>query len=261
MSEKEIKRTAFDLTIENSDRLKDFSGKMGSNFSRVMNYMLRIMLSAHPEVKQSIAEFCNGKIKDIDSEMNQMSDFEKQDAFQKKRQYQEMAYFFSVDLDATQTRKNNMRKVYLKEGYLLIPNGEDWVLLDNFSNPANCMYAGVVETREPMDGKTKYHAKHFVYFTDYEYGKDYPSDLDEKVYAACCEKDPSFKDVMNAIVEPIYEGKGVIANMKNIEAYKAAPCPGLFHIVVKGDPTYWNDANPDYEPPFGSMIIRPANEK
>lgn len=256
MGDKDIKRTAFDLTTENSAKLKDFSSKMGSNFSRVMNYMLRIMLGAHPEVKQSIAEFCNSKIQDIDSEMKNMSEFEKQDEIQKKRQYQEMAYFFSVDLDAIQTRKNNMRKVYLKEGYLLIPSDESWVILDNLSNPAECMYAGVVETREPLDGKKKYHAKHYIFFSNYQYGKDYPSNYEDEIYEACCEKDPAFKEILNAVVEPSYDGREILQNMTNLDAYKASPVPGLFHIVVKGDPTYWNDANPDYKPPFGAVIIR-----
>lgn len=257
MKDKDTKRTSFDLTVENSDNLKDFSEKMGSNFSRVMNYLLRIMLNAHPEVKKSLSDFCNEKIRDIRSEMEGMTDFEKQDALQKQRQYQEMAYFFSVGLDATQTRSNTMKKVYLKEGYLVIPNKADWIVLDNFSKPEECMYAGVVETREPLDGSKKYHAKHFVFFTDYKYGKDYPSDLDEQVYAACCEKDPSFKEVLNAVVEPDYAGEShTIANMINLDAYKAAPCPGLFHIVEHGDPLYWNDAQPDYEPPAGCEIIR-----
>ncbi len=257
MKEKDTKRTSFDLEKENSENLKEFSEKMGSNFSRVMNYMLRIMLAATPTIKKSLADFCNSQIKEIKEQMVGMSDFEKQDAIGLQRQYQELAYFFSVGLDAAQTRGGNpMRKVYLKEGYVLIPATSDWVLLDNFKKPEDCMYAGVIETREPMDGSKKYNAKHYVYFCDYKYGKDYPSDFDEKVYAAACEKDPSFKEILNAVVPAQYEGKEIFANMTNLEAYKASPCPGIFHIVEQGDPIYWNNANPDYEPPFGCIIIR-----
>jgi hypothetical protein len=257
MAANKTKRTAFDLDVENSELFKDFSERMGTNFSRAMNYLLRIQLSLNPEVKKMLADFCNQQIADLREQMKEMSDFEKQDALQLQRQFQELAYLYSLGLDATQTRGGNtMKKIYLKEGYVLIPSTNDWVLLDNYKNPAECMYAGVVETREPMDGKKKFNAKHYVYCCDYQYGKDYPSDMDEEVYAAICEKDPSFKDVLNAVVVPQYNGKEVVANMTNLEEYKAAPCPGMFHIVEQGDPTYWNNANPDYEPPFGCMIVR-----
>lgn len=148
-------------------------------------------------------------------------------------------------------KDKTMKKVFLKEGYVLLPTLEDWIILDNFSNPADCMYAGVVETRQPLDGQKKYNTKHFVYFCDYKYGCDYPSNFEDGIYAACCEKDPSFKDVLNAVVKPNYEG-GV---MKNENEYKAAPCPATFHIVEKGDPLYW-DLDPDYEPAYGAMIVR-----
>ena len=257
MAADKTKRTAFDLTVENSNRFKDFSEKMGTNFSHAMNYLLRIQFALNPEVKKTMADFCNQQISDLREQMKTMSNFEKQDAIQLQRQFQELAYFYSLGLDATQTRGGNtMRKVYLKEGYVIIPSTNEWVILDNYKNPAECMYAGVVETREPMDGQKKFNAKHYVYFCNYRYGKDYPTDMDEEVYAAICEKDPSFKDVLNAVVVPQYNGKETIDNMVNLEEYKAAPCPGMFHIVEQGDPTYWNNANPDYEPPFGCMIIR-----
>ena len=256
MKEKDTKRTSFDLSIENSSNLGKFSEKMGSSYSLVVNYMLRIFLAMKPEIKEELADFLSLRMSDLSDEMKTMSEFEKQEAKQKMIQYQELAYFFSEGQEPTSKKTDGMRKVYLKEGYVLIPESENWIILDNFSKPSECMYAGVVETREPLDGKKKYRAKHFVFFTNYKYGKDYPADLDDKIYAACCEKDSSFKDVLNAVVNPIYEGKEVLANMKNIDEYKAAPCPGLFHIVEQGDPLYWNEHEPDYKPPFGIMIIR-----
>lgn len=256
MKEKDTKRTSFDLSIENSNNLGSFSEKLGTSYSRVMNYMLRIFLAMKPDIKSELAEFCNSKMEEITQNMEIMSEFEKQEAKQKMIQYQELSYFFMEGQKPDVKKESGMRKIYLKEGYVLIPDSEDWVILDNYSKPTDCMYAGVVETREPLDGKKKYNAKHFVYFTDYKYGRDYPSDLEDAIFAACCKKDASFKDILNAVVKPIYEGKEVVANMKNLDEYKAAPCPGLFHIVEQGDPMYWNDADPDYAPPYGSMIIR-----
>lgn len=254
MKEKDFKRTSFDLSIENSTNLGSFSEKMGSSYSRVVNYMLRIFLAMKPDIKSELAEFCNQKMEEISENMEIMSEFEKQEAKQKMIQYQELSFFFMEGQKPAVKKTSGMRKVFLKEGYVLIP--EDWVILDNFSTASDCMYAGVVETREPLDGKKKYNAKHYVYFCDYKYGNEYPSDFEDAVYAACCEKDASFKDVMNAVVTPIYNGKAVVANMTNLAEYKAAPCPGMFHIVEQGDPMYWNEVEPDYKPPFGAVIIR-----
>lgn len=259
MRAKNTRRTSFDLTEENSNYLGAYSKETGSSYSRIVNYMLRIFLGLYPDLKNELAEFCDSKREDLENNMPLMSEFEKQEADQKIKQYQALTYFF---LQGHKPKKHapqndtsdNMRTIYLKKGYVLIP--EDWVILDNYSTASDCMYAGVVETREPIDGKKKYNAKHFVYFTDYQYGKDYPADMDAAIYEACCEKDPAFKDVISHVVKPVYEGKAVVANMKNIAEYSAAPCPGLFHIVVKGDPIYWNEVNPDYKPPFGAMIIR-----
>ncbi len=254
---KTTKRTSFDLDVENSDNLKEFAEKMGSNLSAVVNYMLRITLSASPEVRRAITDFCNTQREDLKRQSEGMSAFEKQNYIKPQREYQELAYFFSVGLDASQTRgADPMKKVYLKEGYVLIPSDPDWILLDNFKDPKECMYAGVVEVRQPLDGSKTYEAKHYVFCSDYRYGSDYPAGMDDEVYSAACEKDPAFKDILNAVVTPKYNGKECFANMINVKEYGSAPTPGLFHIVEQGDPTYWNKLDPDFEPPFGCMIVR-----
>lgn len=254
---KDTKRTSFDLEVGNSDNLKDFADKMGSNLSNVINYMLRIMLAASPEVKRSLANFCNAQREELKAKAEGMSAFEKQDMLKTQREYQDLAYFFSVGLDASQTRgADPMRKVYLKEGYVLIPSDPDWILLDNFKDPKECMYAGVVEIRQPLDGSKTYDAKHYVFCCNYRYGNEYPSEMDDEVYSAACEKDPAFKDILNAVVPAKYNGKECFANMVNVKEYSAAPTPGLFHIVEQGDPIYWNKLDPDFEPPYGCMIVR-----
>ena len=45
-------------------------------------------------------------------------------------------------------------------------------------------------------------------------------------------------------------------NLTNKDEFMAAPSPGLFHLVVKGDPIYWHKHNENYLPPFGALIIR-----
>ena len=56
MKEKDTKRTSFDLSIENSNNLGVISEKMGSSYSRVINYMLSLFLKLSPEVKEELSE-------------------------------------------------------------------------------------------------------------------------------------------------------------------------------------------------------------
>lgn len=133
---------------------------------------------------------------------------------------------------------DNMRIISLKSGVVVVP--KDWIVLDNFSDPSECMYAGVVEVRQPLEGHID--ANHFVFFSNYKYGIDYPEDMDEKVYAACVQKDPSFQKILDAL------------KTKGKDEYGGIP--GLFHIVEKGDPMRWTKDEPDFKPPYGAMIIR-----
>lgn len=255
--EKKLKRTSFDLTDENSKLLAEFSEKMDAPYSHVINYMLRIFLKLSPEIKKSMADFCTQKMTDICDNLDLMSDFEKENAKNDMHHYQELAYFFyDAEFRPLYKKEKNMKKIYLKKGYVIVPN--NWIVLDNFSDPTENMFAGVVETRQPLDGSKTFDAKHYLFFTNYQYGKHYPSNLADKVFDACVEKDADFKKILNAVVEPIYpEGSPeLLPNMLNEAEYKSAPCPGLFHIVEKGDPTYWHQHNQDYVPPHGAMIIR-----
>ena len=254
--DKDTKRTSFDLLKENSELLGNYSSRVGSSYSRVINYMIRIFMAASPDVKRSIADFCDSKIKDIESDMQNKDVFERDADKKMIQEYQKLAYFFREGESPERKEETGMKKIYLKSGYVLIPDDKTWICLDNMAPPKECMYAGVVETRQPLDGKKHYNTKHYVFFCDYKYGADYPKDFDDKVYAACAEKDPDFKDILNATVTPVYDGEPVMANMTNLDEYKAAPTPGLFHIVEKGDPLYWNETDPNYEPPLGIMIIR-----
>lgn len=258
-NDKKIKRTSFDLTMENSNALGAYSEKIGGTYSRVVNYMLRIFLKLHPNVQANLVDFCNQKIEEMTADIELMNGFALDEAKKIRQQYQEIAYFLLAGEENTQKEADGMRKIYLKEGYVIVPNRPDWVILDNLSNPSDCMYAGVVETRQPLTGDKVYNAKHYVFFSNYKYGSDYPAELYEKVYDAAVEKDADFKIILNATVKPVYKegsSKTSASSILNLDAYKAAPCPGLFCIAEQGDPLYWNPADPNYEPPFGAMIIR-----
>lgn len=252
---KDMKRTSFDLTSENSYALKKFSQEIGESYSAIINRMIRIFLNTSPDISDFLGQCCTEKVASINDNLNGMSEFQKQQAISEIVCYQELSTFFTQCLphEKKVLKDKGMRKIYLKDGYLLIPDDPDWIILDNYATPSDCMYAGVVETCEPLDGNKKYNPKHYVFFSNYRYASNYPDGMDDAIYAACIQKDPSFKRILNATVTPEYDGKEIYTNMTNLDAYRAAPCPGIYHIVEQGDPMYFAI---HYEPPYGAMIIR-----
>lgn len=152
----------------------------------------------------------------------------------------------------TEQSENNTKNISLKEGYLSFP--EDWIILDEFNNPANCLYAGVVATRYPLDGTGKITPKIFVFFTNHRYAKDYPEEMESIIYDECVKKDPGFRKILDQRVTPVYdENKHTLLNQ---EEYMSAYEPGLFHIDTQEDVAAWEKIFPDYCPPYGAVIIR-----
>ncbi len=154
-----------------------------------------------------------------------------------------------------------MKRVMLKDGYLIIP--KDFIVLQDTVDAAEkCLYAGVVESRN----HEKYGIPHFVFFSNYKYGKEFDDELHTKVYEACAKAYPEFKKYFNMQVD-IPQQKGGAEKWQDpeflarMEKWDQAPCFGLFAIVEKGDPLYWNSIHPNYEPPYGAMIVRNSKKK
>ncbi len=258
-NDKKVYRTSFDLTPENAKRLKEYSIKTGKKYTDIINDMIEVILSKDEELNLVFEELIEKHIHLKKEELKEKEAFEKQQTEKIINYLNRMKGYFVTDEEPdkeAEEKTPGMRKINLKQGYVIIPDKKDWIILDNYSKPEEKMYVGVVETRQPIDGKKTYDAKHYVFFCDYKYGNEYTDEMEEEIFAACIEKDPEFKTILDAKVEPKYNGKHLLKNMINIEEYKAAPIPGLFNIVEKGDPNYWTKEESNYEPPFGAMIIR-----
>lgn len=241
--EKGTKRTSFDLTERNSKILKDFSEAKNSNMSRVVNNLIHVTMDIDSETKKIMTKFLEKQLSECGEKYDNATAFEKQDIQRQMSQYQGLIYLFKDSKSIrAEEEKPVMKKIDLNEGYVLIPNKDDWIILDNFAQPNSKKYAGVVEVKAPQNQRYN----HYVFFSDYKYGKDYPAGFEEEVYKACVEKDSNFQKVLD--VQPI---PGVERKVT-----KDSVIPGLFHIVEMNDPMYWNDFTPNYEPPYGAVIIR-----
>ena len=144
-------------------------------------------------------------------------------------------------------------KIPLKDGYALVP--DDWTILDDYFDPAEHMYAGVVEiSSKSLNREKTFTPKHFVFFSDYRYGADYPDGFDDLVYAACCKKDRYFRKVKKLVVKPLKAYRDGILETVNEKEYLSSPRIGTFHLPQFGDPMYWS--YPGYTPPYGAMIVQ-----
>lgn len=152
----------------------------------------------------------------------------------------------------TEQSENNTKNIELKEGYLSCP--KDWIILDELNSPADCLYAGVVATRPPLNGTGNIQTNVFVFFSNYQYGKDYPAEMESIIYDECVKKDPGFSKILGQRVTPVYdEDKHSLLNQ---EEYMAAYEPGLFHIDTQEEVEAWKKIFSDYCPPYGAVIIR-----
>lgn len=242
------KKVSIDFLQPLYQRLNDTAKEQGVSNSKIVNMLVDLFLQLSPDVACDIGTYCHQKYQSERIAAAALTGFAQQDKLLAADQYQRLSEYFGYNVAPTDQK---MRRIYLKEGYALVP--DDWIVLNDVIAPADqCMYAGIVESRNCE----KYQIPHFVFFSDYKYSADYPADLEEKVYTQCAAIYPDFRRLYN-MQRPIPdESRTDPEGLKLISEWMEAPGFGLFHLVEKGDPHYWNKYRPDYDPPYGAMIVR-----
>lgn len=233
-----LKRTSFDLTMRNSTLLKEYSKENQKNMSKAINEIIHLVLDSDPEVKQTISMSCLKMAKTMDEfiETEKESEFHKQRDIDKKIQCIRLANIFSYDRN-TQMPKP-MQKIPLKNGYVLIPDSSDWMVLDNMENPSNCMYAGVVELYTVADKKVF----HYLYLCNNKPMKPEDSLVKKAVYEACCEKNPNFENEFQLNDSPMKEER--------------IPESCFYPIIEEEEVKQIKEIDASYTLPYGCMIVR-----
>ena len=241
----QVQRTSVDLRVDNFNALKDYAEQVGSTYGRVINDLIRTFLRLPESVKDDLADYCREKYLEIDT-LKTYGYSQSADAYRPFYAYEDLSDFFSKGRKSV---PYGMRRIYLKDGYLICPN--NWIVLqDAFGEkPENCMYAGVVEARN----SEKYGIPHFVFFNDIPYDQGYTDKDEEKVYNACIKAWPRFKEILNMQVPPPTISPKDEGYMEAAEKHLASPFVGMFHITGSDDPMQKLLNRPD---PFGCMIIR-----
>ena len=219
----------------------------GKSNSALVNSLISLFYRVSPDVAKKIGSFCREQYMQETALLETLSGFERDEAQKRANQYKNLASYFGYD--TTADTDTGMAITFLKEGYVIYP--KDWIVLEDVFGPADsCMYAGVVECRNA----DRYGIPHFLYFCDEQYSKDYSDDMQARIYAACAKAYPAFKEYYNMQLPAPNQG-----DLEALEKWNTSPSFGLFHLVVKGDPFYWHEYDPEYKPPYGAMIVRESH--
>ena len=217
--------------------------KGNSSNSDVINTLIEVFLQSSPDVLQNIGTCCQQRYIAEKEAANALTGYFREEKLSLAEQYLKITEYCGVKLPEIDP---GMKKIYLKEGYVIIP--EDWIVLpDVYGSADQCMYAGVVESRNCE----KYHIPHFVFFSNFASASEYPADLDDRVFASCASVYSDFSRIYN-MQRPIPDGDRTDPEgLELIKQWYEAPQFGIFPIEEKEDPT-----KPAYDPPYGALIVR-----
>lgn len=254
------KKMSIDFTLPEYQLVKDTADNKDESSSSIINSLVGTFLPLKPSVKKKLCDYCMDQYGERIEELQNATTFDGQDTAIEASQWLNLSRYFKLsDSENKELKNDSMKRVMLKDGYLIIP--KEFIILNDTVAPAEeCMYAGVVEARNG----SKFGIPHFVFFSNCKYGHEYNNELETKVYEACEKAFPDFRKFFNMQIKmpnvASGEGRQDPEFLKNMDEWDKAPTFALFHIVEKGDPIYWNSINPNYEPPYGAMIIR-KNDK
>lgn len=243
----------FSLNVsgDNKKTLDDLTSNCMMKYGPMINRIIGAFCRMPNSIKKVIENACLTEYKKLTAELEKTPDgFHRQPLEQERDSYLEILKLINNGIYVIPDEDhedNDMKKVKLTDGYLIVPS--DWIIV-NPEKAENCRYAAVLECRN----SAQYDIPHFIYLNNYKYGNQYTTDMEEHFFSLCRKIWPRFSEIeeldkKNQLV-PDPDNKG---RFLNSEAYLNAPIIGLFSISEQGD-------NISGTYPYGAMIVRTANE-
>lgn len=251
---KENIKLSIDLTEKNKGILESIKTERGVSYGNIVNTVIDTFVNISVEVKKELLAIVKIKIKEIYKEMDSSGEYRYQELEEQMENYKKIATFLNDGENISWERlkfEPTLASYPLKDGILICP--DNWIML-NRDQASTMMYAGVVECRNSKSfGKEHFGEEipHFVYFSDYKYGKDYPEKYTDDINKLCAKVWPNFETVINNQVEPIYNPE-LPMRLLNANEWEEAPTIGHFSIYEQGDSLFGKN----YEPLAGARIIR-----
>ena len=235
------KKYSLDLAEENKAAVKNMAHQYEMKMGPFINFLIKTILVMPENVKNSLRSFCIQKYQENSRKYDNAGEFEKKEIKKEIDYYLNLAKLFNggISIDFTNAELT-MKKKEMKDGVLVIP--QDWIVL-NPEQEGKCKYVGVVECRN----NRKYGIPVFVFYTDYQYPREYSEDYIENIYGLCESKWPRFQEIISKQVEAIPDPyrPGIFLNA---EEFLNAPTIGLFSIPRNDDELF------DGHSPYGAFI-------
>lgn len=212
----------------------------------VIDYVVGATLDVSDETARELARFCEQKGGEARKKLDSLGNWgagkmQESEARRTADGYEKLANLFSrlsPCADGTVTREP-MRRVDLEDGaYVVFPDADDWVVL-NEDRAFESSHVLVVEIKNGY----KYSAPHFVFFASRP-----NSEIDrDTVLGEVASVWPMLSKVRKAVVEPAYDRDGRMLNEKE---FNEAPSIGIFEIR---DSTSFNSIK---DAPYGAVVYR-----
>lgn len=237
---------------DNKKVLDDLTTNYMFKYGPMINKIISTFCRMPRPIKKVIEKTCLNEYKRITAELEHTEgEYFRKPLEQEKESYLEILKLINngiYEIEDEKEDENQMKKIKLADGYLIIP--ADWIVV-NPENASNCRYAAVLECRN----SAKYGVPHFIYLNNFQYGRDFTDSMEEDFYRKCTKAWDRFSEIKelsdkNQLVSDP-DNKGQYLNTKE---HLAAPIIGLFSIDEQGN-------NLTGETPYGAMIVRTSSNE
>lgn len=243
---------SLDVSGDNKEVLDDLTTNYMLKYGPMINKIIGTFCRMPKPIRKVIEKACLGEYKRLSVELEHTEEeYFRKPLEQESETYLEILRLINngvYEIADEKEDENQMKKIKLADGYLIIP--ADWIVV-NPENAKSCRYAAVLECRN----SAKYGVPHFIYLNNYQYGRDFTDSMEHDFYTKCRKAWDKFSEIeelsnKNQLV-PDPENKG---QYLNAEEHLAAPIIGLFSIEEQGE-------NSTGETPYGAMIIRTSTDE
>jgi hypothetical protein len=239
------KKLSIDLTDENFQTLQSLKKNPKVPYGQAINDLITTFADPPEKVRHEMLNVLTQKLQIIRQQIDTAGKYEAESLATEYAAYTDMARIFNywnyLD-ESTLTPKPVMKKVPLKNGYLVCP--ENWIIL-NPKACESCSYAAAIEVHNAV-------LPYFIWINNHSNADEFTDQDFSTVQKLCEEAYPDFKEmVSDKMIDPIPDPAHPGAYL-NLTEWMAAPSIGIYSIYVDGDESYGSD----YDPPFGTKIIR-----
>lgn len=244
---KGYKRFSVDTTDETNRKIDELLKRDSISKSALISEIIENYVDLDDSTRSEIQQFCKKKHRQhlkesLEIEHDEYS-IEKEDRMAKQYASLEKMYGRFASDNTSSKEIRDMKKMYLKDGYVVFPDG--WIVVNPEASERS-RYAYVIET---VDLYNQFKMPHFIFFDDDTI--DHVEQKRNSIFAEASRMYPRLNDILDKEVTPVYgkEDSYGIRPLLNSDEYNHAPKVLIFKIADAG-----NERHQDY--PYNAKVYR-----